>query len=1233
MLAAARHATRTAAGTTGRRSALAGVRQWQQRQQQLQRRGFGVQVARRAPSEEGQGQAQEHGQAQAQEQGQAQQEAPEAEAEAETQAAQEERTRPRTPAELEAAVRAARQAFGDVLPEAHLSGEEYRVYERLYGAPLRVVPMEELVAERVEHEEDGEGESGLAKGEVYSVRDSLFVERKDGTLKAVEYFVGGEAGAVGEGAREVEMEEGEEGEEFVEEVEEGEEGEEMAEAEELGFEAEEGEEEEYEGSGGEKVRAHPLTLAGRWATSPSTIHLPKAAFVEPISNILAAASNKHLSEAAQRVFGGRRLPYSAATPRPAGGELVQKPIPLEPGQTSMAPMESDAYLAAVMPGTYASMVSVLVEVRRRLGGEWLSGLLQKEGGPLILDASSGGAAVVAWREVLRAEWARIQEAGEAAEGAPAPVGKASVVTGADTLRKRAAQFLDNTTFIPRLPETIGPADKVGPKARKVFDVVVAPHFLWGIREEWLRKAALQKLWSLTSPRGGVLVLLEKGLPRGFEVIAGARAQLLDTVIASPGAERTETLLQDSKHKGRWTKKEQAMIVAPCTNHTACPMYQIPGVSRNRKDFCYFKQRYIRPPYLQRLLGARDRNHEDVQFSYLAVQRGVDLRRERRFEQGETAADAAFEGHGFEEVVDVDVEEGVDAEAGVEAETIVAEQEQAQQEPTQEPTTTTEEAAPSTTAEQDAASAKAAVAASAAQTQALTLTLPRLILPPLKRRGHIIMDMCTPAGRLERWTVPRSFGKQAYRDARKARWGDLWALGAATRVPRTVRLGKGGAADAARVHGDAVGFRDLGVAAAKLSKEDKRRLKEKRGKSEKKGRVTRRMDREILLEILSYIPRHPSSQRTLYACCLVNHQWYNAAIARLYEAPHLIGPNFAPFVRTICPSINAHVKRSELAELVRVLDLRHIVHQSSKSVTARLLGRVKGSLEVFMAPQSSFAVNCFAALSKCTKLRTLDLSLTSEAIALASLAHALRPLESLKTLYFPRSSNDSDAFLSAHMRWPPALEALHLSGGIHGRFISGLGDPVSGATHLPPSLAVLSLTHCPRLKEAEVLGLLAHAGPQLRELTVENIRDLGHASLDGVLRACAGEDVQPGAASGGSRARGLAFLRLSLDYITFNAFGREGTGLSSCSLQRLELSSSGDTGPRHEGPDLDLEPLDLVAALDEGFFPELRVVRVAKSAGWHVPPLVEDTAHLSEELKEGRGRGRAREAGVWTIDDE
>jgi ribosomal protein RSM22 (predicted rRNA methylase) len=78
--------------------------------------------------------------------------------------------------------------------------------------------------------------------------------------------------------------------------------------------------------------------------------------------------------------------------------------------------------------------------------------------------------------------------------------------------------------------------------------------------------------------------------------------------------------------------------------------------------------------------------------------------------------------------------------------------------------------------------------SISQLRAHALTLPRIVFPPMKRDGHVVLDVCTSFGNIERWTVPRSYGKVAYRDARKARWGDLWTLGAKTKVKRNLALG-------------------------------------------------------------------------------------------------------------------------------------------------------------------------------------------------------------------------------------------------------------------------------------------------------------------------------------------------------------------------------------------------------------------------------------------------------------
>ncbi|KAF1947173.1 hypothetical protein EJ02DRAFT_449761 [Clathrospora elynae] len=500
------------------------------------------------------------------------------------------------------------------------------------------------------------------------------------------------------------------------------------------------------------MRAHPLTIAGRFKPSPSTVFLPKEALVDPTALLLTRANHKHLTESANRIFGGRGLPYSASTP-PARLGTQQKPIPLDPAQSDMGHIEADVYMAAVQPGTYASVMSAMVEVRRRLGTGWLEHMLQNKKGGTILDAGSGGVGVLAWHEMLQAEWQRMHEESADTSHGTAPLGNATVLTASDTLRHRATKLLENTTFIPRLPETVLADDEANTQQpRKVYDVIIAPHTLWPLRQEYLRKEQVEKYWSLLNPKGGVLVLIEKGLPRGFEVVASARSHLLNKYIASPDSSSIETPLESQVSKPdedtRFTEKETGMIVAPCTNHNTCPMYQSPGVSQGRKDFCFFNQRYIRPPYLQHILNAKDKNHEDVQFSYLAVQRGRDQRLPQHdilgkgFAQGEASTAAAFEGHEWNATPsnpDPDLE-------------------------TEDPTlTSTADVNP--------------------------LNFPRLILPALKRRGHIILDVCTPAGTLERWTVPRSFSKQAFRDARKARWGDLWALGAKTRIPRNVRLGR------------------------------------------------------------------------------------------------------------------------------------------------------------------------------------------------------------------------------------------------------------------------------------------------------------------------------------------------------------------------------------------------------------------------------------------------------------
>ena len=652
------------------------------------------------------------------------------------------------PAKMEAVARQARQIFGETLPDGFLTPEELKLYERMYGPPLRATRpedielLQEMEEDQAEHEEEASG-------------NALLREKEDGDLEEVEYqqeeihedqpesraqmmlYRDIEAatkphgrGAALDGNQEEETDpdqdisEARDGLESDQDYKRGEDIDDL--------------DNEYERSGG--MRTHPLTAAGRFATSPTTLHLPRETFTEPITTLLADPSNKHLTEVAMRTFGGPGLPNSTATPA-SRRHLQQQPISLEASQSRMTDMQANAYLAAIMPGAYAAVMSTLVEVRKRLGTDWLSELLLKEGGPRILDAGAGGAGVLAWREVLQAEWERIHPEGVPK---PAPLGNATVVTGSSQLRHLASRLLDNTIFLPRLPDYVSardvpPLKDDGPPQRKQYDIIVAPHTLWTLKEDYMRKTQVQNFWSLLNPDGGVLIIIEKGVPRGFELVADARELLLRKRIASPDSMGYENELQ-SPSEGQINMKEDGMIIAPCTNHSKCPLYLNSGRSQGRRDLCHFSQRFIRPPFLQRILGAKGRNHEDIRFSYIAVQRGRDKRRTENIVQDKAATDAAFAGYGGGDIAQTESSE--DAAKSIQPET----------------------------------------------SQMNMLALPRSILPPLKRKGHIVLDLCTPAAQIERWTVTKSLGKQAYRDARKSQWGDLWALGAKTKVLSNIKIG-------------------------------------------------------------------------------------------------------------------------------------------------------------------------------------------------------------------------------------------------------------------------------------------------------------------------------------------------------------------------------------------------------------------------------------------------------------
>ncbi|KAL6712525.1 hypothetical protein ACN47E_000402 [Coniothyrium glycines] len=340
--------------------------------------------------------------------------------------------------------------------------------------------------------------------------------------------------------------------------------------------------------------------------------------------------------------------------------------------------------------------------------------------------------------------------------------------------------------------------------------------------------------------------------------------------------------------------------------------------------------------------------------------------------------------------------------------------------------------------------------------------------------------------------------------------------------------------------------------------------------------------EILLEVLVFLNGWDVRERqtALARFAAVNRQWYDVAIRPLYESPYLTGSAYELFVRTLCPSVMPHIKPTALSSLIKVLDLSYIVHQGNKSTTARLLGRTKASLEVFIAPQASFAINCWASLSKCLRLRILDLSLVSECISFQSLNQTLRQLTDLEHLCLPRcSSNYEGASVSISVRWPPRLQHLSLSGSVSGKF---LWDLRRQPDNFPPTFTSLSVLHSPGLDATGIKPLLCNLAEQLTTVELRDLPAVKQGRFNGVL------DWLPNVTS----------LTIALDYIDarFGHLPDDWTALrwrDAKPLSSLTLVTSGNPGD----PSRWFTTIDLYTLIDERFLGRLRYLDIAKSTGW------------------------------------
>ncbi|KIE01464.1 37S ribosomal protein Rsm22, partial [Metarhizium majus ARSEF 297] len=699
--------------------------------------------------------------------------------------------------DIEKVVRDAKQRFRDTLPRGYLNDQEYALYERLYGPPLRETRPEDVgidthadmgpvpprpddegtllrqleggefeeVTYKIDRQAQPVEESHEIDTEYPDTREHDIIEKSPGYVDIVarsqrehdalkrlaEDFESAQKSRVQKEDEKVHIEE--------------------EDMEEDGTSSWLPEEEQVFGERelGETRRFHRYTLEGRFHGSPVEIPLPRDELISPIRELLERTHLKHVKQAAEAAFGGPGLPTSPSTPEGRKNGLMGG-VGLPPDQRQMSEIEADAFLAGYLPPAYASIMSILREVRKRVGSEWIQSRLKQgeQGGLSVLDAGAGGAGLIAWEQIVNAEWDLLKEKGEVR--GPQPTGKKTVIAASDRLRYRLKNFLHNTTFLPRLPDYEHSGEMQGehldagtkPQTRKSFDIIIASHLFLKEKQDHYRQAILNNLWTLLDKNGGVLIVIEKAHPRGFEAVAHVRDTVLNQFLLPQSGEARVSA--EDFNPAYYRELEPGHIIAPCSNHGPCPMYKESGKSKGRKDYCHFNQRFVQPSFYSQMLGKHANNQGEVEFSYVAIRRGSPRSSQLT---GPEATALAFQGY-----------------------------EKSQEHPDMQ-------------------------------------TLPRLVLPPLKRKGHVTLDLCTPEGKIERWTVPKSFSKLAYHDARKSRWGDLWALGAKTRVARNVRAGIGkddGGKRAAAAGGKKPRKVEIAMDSGRLSATEKNALKDRRPKS-------------------------------------------------------------------------------------------------------------------------------------------------------------------------------------------------------------------------------------------------------------------------------------------------------------------------------------------------------------------------------------------------------------------
>ncbi|KAI9570198.1 Rsm22-domain-containing protein [Boletus coccyginus] len=404
--------------------------------------------------------------------------------------------------------------------------------------------------------------------------------------------------------------------------------------------------------------------------------------------------------------------------------------------------DANAFASVILPAHYSAIYAVLRHVKHRLGSSW-------DVDRVIDWGSATGSGL--WYAL------NVFQKPSATPGEEPLLANSTVVAylgldrreGLVSIAKQLLQKTELGALSATWRKTFPDECRVEP-AKGHSTIALSAFMLSAQPSPLSRKNMVKEMWDSGAQ---TIILIDHSSPAGFQNIAEARHLLLDL-----GRKETEDPeMMNQAFRG-------SHVVAPCPHDRPCPLQHSGPLGL----VCGFSQRLQRPTFVRRTKHAKQ-GHEDIGYSYVVIRRGprpdsttlgAGGRPVGRLGGVEReAVERAGAGTGAQ--IAVSPASTSTPPASVEILASTSEFPQWAEYPGAEPRPE------SALAEPESPSSLKEVLRSEAY------GWPRLVFPPLKKSGHIIIDACTREGKIMRLTIPKSQGKQLFYDARKSSWGDIF----------------------------------------------------------------------------------------------------------------------------------------------------------------------------------------------------------------------------------------------------------------------------------------------------------------------------------------------------------------------------------------------------------------------------------------------------------------------------